>query len=269
MMNPLKWSKRQYLEWLARRARQYWISRELIKEIDPENFLESLKNPDAYYLRAFQDFHRALPEALQVHRAYFLIDFRGFGEDAFHSMWWRLFRRFKPTSFLEIGVYRGQVISIIALLAKLDATRCEVTGISPFSASGDSVSIYRSDLNYLEDTLTHFKHFGLPEPTLVNAYSTDPEALATIASRTWDMIYIDGNHDYDVAVRDWEACSKAVKPGGLVILDDSGLSTCYHPPAFATGGHPGPSRLASEIHPEHFREILQVGHNRVFQKLTA
>jgi hypothetical protein len=37
-------------------------------------------------------------------------------------------------------------------------------------------------------------------------------------------------------------------------------------PAFATGGHPGPSRLASEIDSSLFREILQVGQNRVFQK---
>ena len=57
----------------------------------------------------------------------------------------------------------------------------------------------------------------------------------------------------------------AIKPGGIIILDDSGLSTSYRPPAFATGGHPGPSRLASGIDPGQFQEILQVGHNRVFQ----
>ncbi len=267
-MNPLKWAKGSYIRWNAGRAKQQLISGDLITSADPAKFADSLRDPDSYYCRAFQDFHRTLPAELRAHRAYYRLDRRGFGEDAFHTMWWRLVCEFKPESFLEIGVYRGQVVSLIALLSKLEAIRCEITGISPFSSSGDSVSRYRSDLNYLEDTISHFKHFGLPEPVLVNAYSTDPEALEVIASRSWDMIYIDGNHDYNVVVKDWNACSNAIKPGGIIILDDSGLSTNYQPPAFSTAGHPGPSRLASEIDPKRFKEILQVGHNRVFQHIN-
>ncbi len=267
-MNLLKWIKGQYLKRIADQAVERLKSQELIATIDPANFADSLRDPDAYYRRAFQDFHRTVPAELRAHRAYFKIDRRGFGEDAFHTMWWRLVREFKPESFLEIGVYRGQVVSLIALLSKLEGIGCQTTGISPFSSSGDSVSKYRSDLNYFEDTLSHFKYFGLPEPVLVNAFSTDPEALEVIASRRWDMIYIDGNHDYGVVVKDWEACSNAVKPGGIIILDDSGLTTAYQPPAFSTAGHPGPSRLASEIDPKRFKEILQVGHNRVFQHLS-
>jgi predicted O-methyltransferase YrrM len=122
-------------------------------------------------------------------------------------------------------------------------------------------------VNYLEDTLANFQHFGLPEPALVRAFSTDPEAIQTIAAGEWDCIYIDGNHDYDVARSDWDHCSRALKPGGLIVLDDSGITTEYLPPAFATRGHPGPSQLAEEIVREGtFSEILQVGHNRVFQK---
>lgn len=267
-MNLLKWIKGPYLKRIAAQAVERLKSQELIATIDPVMFADSLSDPDAYYRRAFQDFHRTVPAELRDHRAYYRIDRRGFGEDAFHTMWWRLVREFKPASFLEIGVYRGQVVSLIALLSKLEGIRCEITGISPFSSSGDSVSQYRSDLNYLEDTLNHFKHFGLPQPALVNAYSTDSEALKVIASRPWDMIYIDGNHDYEVVVKDWNACSSAVKPGGIIILDDSGLTTAYQPLAFSTAGHPGPSQLASEIDPKRFKEILQVGHNRVFQRLS-
>ena len=252
----------------SKSQRRALLSRESIASVNPGDFSSSLKNPLSYYERAFQDFHRVVPEQLREHRKYFQTDRRGFGEDAFHTMWWRLIREFKPESFLEIGVYRGQVVSLIALLAKLEGLHCEITGISPFSAAGDSVSIYRKDLNYREDTLTHFRYHQLPEPTLINAYSTDPEALQVIASRSWDMIYIDGNHDYDVVVKDWNACSNAIRPGGIIILDDSGLTTAYHPPAFSTAGHPGPSRLASEIDPKRFKEILQVGHNRVFQHIN-
>ena len=267
-MNPLNWIKGRYLSRIADQAAQRLKSQELISAIDPANFADSLRDPDAYYRRAFQDFHRTVPAELRAHRAYYRLDRRGFGEDAFHTMWWRLVREFRPESFLEIGVYRGQVVSLIALLAKLEKLHCEITGISPFSSAGDSVSIYRKDLNYLEDTLAHFKYHQLAAPTLVNAYSTDPEALQVIASRQWDMIYIDGNHDYDVVVKDWNACSSAVRPGGIIVLDDSGLTTAYRPPPFSTAGHPGPSRLASEVDPKRFKEILQVGHNRVFQHIN-
>ncbi len=72
---------------------------------------------------------------------------------------------------------------------------------------------------------------------------------------------------YEVARQDFENASQGAKPGGLIVLDDSALSTSFRPPEFATGGHPGPSRLAQEIKAKAgFEEILQVGHNRVFLK---
>jgi len=54
---------------------------------------------------------------------------------------------------------------------------------------------------------------------------------------------------------------------GLIVLDDSALETAYRPPFFAKKGLPGPSRLAAEIDKSIFREILMVGHNRVFQRI--
>lgn len=268
-MHPLKYAKGRYVQWCANRARGKLLARDAITSVDPEDFGASLRDPNAYYQRAFQDFHRVLPSELRAHRAYFQAERRGFGEDGFHTMWWRLIRRYRPARFLEIGVYRGQTISLVALIAKLEGLACEVTGISPFTSAGDSVSKYSAEVDYLEDTLAHFRHFNLPEPRLIRAYSTDPDALAVIAAGAWDCMYIDGNHDYDVVRADWTTCSRAVAPGGLIVLDDSGLTTTYKPPAFATGGHPGPSRVAAEIDRSMFQEILQVGHNRVFRRMGA
>jgi hypothetical protein len=191
---------------------------------------------------------------------------RGFGEDAFHAMWWHLLTKFRPESFLEIGVYRGQTISLVSLISKIIGSQCETYGISPFSSAGDSVSTYFEDVDYLQDTKANFEHFSLPHPTLLKAYSTDAEAHALIRSKYWDCVYIDGNHDYEIVKADWQICDEATNQGSIIVLDDSGLHTKYRPPIFATGGHPGPSRLASEIDRSKFREILQVGHNRVFQK---
>jgi len=45
------------------------------------------------------------------------------------------------------------------------------------------------------------------------------------------------------------------------------LGTRYRAPHFASTGIEGPSSLAREIDRKIFEEILQVGHNRVFQRL--
>lgn len=240
-----------------------------IEEISRTDWADSLEQPNEFYLRCFYYFHHRLPAAMREHRAYFEREGRGFGEKAFHVMWFLLFREFQPESFLEIGVFRGQTLSLAALLARKFHAHCFVQGVSPFSPAGDAVSRYRRDVSYHQDTLENFAHFHLPAPSLLKAFSTDEAARKLIASRNWPLIYIDGNHDYEIARQDWELCAAHLQPGGVIVLDDSGLETRYKPMNFATAGHPGPSRLAQEIDRRTFQEILQVGHNRAFQKIVG
>jgi len=232
-----------------------------------EDSERSLSDPTGYYLDCVRYFHSSqFPDELKMHRAYFLEDQRGFGEDAFHVMWWMLFRKLRPNHFLEIGVYRGQTLSLAAMLQRELNITGHVTGISPFTPSGDAVSSYRNDVDYLADTKTNFAHFALAEPDLVRAFSTDSAARERVAQELWDAIYIDGNHDYEVARADWDLCAAHVAPGGIIVLDDSAMDTSYRAPAFATAGHPGPSQVAREVNRNEFHEILRVGHNRVFQR---
>jgi hypothetical protein len=262
---------RKYLGGKLHRLRSEQALREVLaQKADPsslEDWAHSLSDPTNYYLECVRYFHSPhFPDELKRHRQYFLQDQRGFGEDAFHVMWWMLYRKMRPKRFLEIGVYRGQTISLAALLHRTMGIDGYITGISPFSPAGDSVSTYRGNLDYLLDTQSHFRAFDLPAPDLLRAYSTDQTATERISQAAWDAIYIDGNHDYEVAKADWSACSASIKSGGIIVLDDAALGTAYKPPLFATAGHPGPSRLAAEIDATGFREILRVGHNRVFQK---
>lgn len=236
-------------------------------ELDRIHWSESLSNPTRFYEKCHCFYQHNLPADLRAHRDYFTVCSRGFGEDAFHVLWFLLFREIRPRSFLEIGVYRGQTISLIALLARQQNHECSITGISPFSSVGDSVSTYLKTIDYEADTLANFAHFNLPQPRLHRSLSSDESAKALIKSQPWDMVYIDGNHDYDVVAADWELCSQQVQPGGVIVLDDSGLNTTYQAPRFATKGHPGPSQLAAEIDRTRFKEILQVGHNRAFMAL--
>ncbi|HTH62874.1 MAG TPA: class I SAM-dependent methyltransferase [Paraburkholderia sp.] len=224
------------------------------------------KYPDRNALYAYMHHYlwHVAPAEIRDHRSYFSHRRRGFGEDAFHAMWWLLLREYRPRHALEIGVYRGQVTSLMGLIAKLCAFECDVHGISPFSPAADAVSKYLKRVDYLEDTLASNRRFGLSAPQFLKALSTDTIAVEYIRSRAWNVIYVDGNHDYEVALADYKVCRDALAQGGLLVMDDSSLHTDYSPAKFSFAGHPGPSRVVRELAFSELRFLGGVGHNNVF-----
>ena len=213
-------------------------------------------------------FHQMSPLILREHREYFKVNNRGFGEDAFHSMWYLLLREYRPLNCLEIGVYRGQVISLWGLLSKTLDFPCQVYGISPFSSDGDHVSSYLSGIDYETDTIKNNLEFTTQKPELLKAYSTDQASMDLIASKSWDLIYIDGSHDYEVVLADYEVCKKNLASGGILVFDDSSLNTEFSPPLFSFAGHPGPSRVVKDKAMNELKFLGAVGHNTVFQKVN-
>jgi Methyltransferase domain len=213
-------------------------------------------------------FHHLAPAQLRQHRAFFSVQGRGFGEDALHAMWWLLLEEFKPESCLEIGVFRGQVISLWTAIAGIVGYSCDVHGISPFSALSDQVSRYSDAIDYHADVLSFFEHFQLQRPTLVRALSSDPEAIRHISSRKWDLMYIDGGHDYETVVADYRVCTNSLAEGGLLVLDDSSLYTSFRAPSFSFAGHPGPSKVMLDYAMHELTFLGGVGHNNVFSKGT-
>jgi hypothetical protein len=78
-------------------------------------------------------------EFLKTHRDWVEHNSWGYGARAFHYMWYLLLKddvliRHSP-SLLEIGVYKGQVISLWALIAEQLGRPVEITAISPFEGS--------------------------------------------------------------------------------------------------------------------------------------
>lgn len=254
--------------WIGAAQKAWWKRRQPAFMLDLSFTEMAARFPerDAMYAYALHYYAHILPQRLRDHRVYFKRNRRGFGEDTFHAMWWLLLRQFQPRLCLEIGVYRGQVISLWALVAQMLNYPCEIHGISPFSPLGDAVSVYREDVDYLTDTLESFKYLKLPGPTLVRALSTDPLAIEHITSQTWDLIYVDGSHDYEVALADYHVSRDHLALGGLLVMDDSSLGTSYHPPLFAFAGHPGPSQVVAECAMRELKFLGAVGHNNVFQK---
>lgn len=204
------------------------------------------------------------PEWLRAHRRFFSQQNRGFGEDAFHAMWFKLLAQYRPRRCLEIGVYRGQVISLWLLIAEKIGFPVEVHGISPFSAAGDAVSKYIEGLDYHADVLANCARFSSKGPHLLRAYSTEPEAVALINTGGWDLIYIDGSHEEEVVRADYRNCAPNLSPRGMLVFDDASLYTDYRPPRFAIAGHPGPSRVVRDMVANEMVLVVAVGHNNVF-----
>ncbi len=240
--------------------------RELLTDLSFSQAAQKFADRNALHRYMHHYLYHLAPSEILEHRSYYKRERRGFGEDALHAMWWTLLREFRPRLALEIGVYRGQVLSLWGLIAKLEGFTCEIHGISPFSSTGDSVSHYLGHVDYLEDTLASNKLFGLKDPRLVKALSSDVMAVKHIRAHRWDLAYVDGNHDFDAALADYELCRDALAPGGLLVMDDSSLYTSYRPPAFSFAGHPGPSRVVSELAMRELTFLGGVGHNNVFRK---
>jgi len=235
-------------------------------ELKFEEIKIKFKNNSSIYSYFHHFFWNIAPIWLREHREYFKKENRGFGEDAFHAMWYKIFEEFRPQTILEIGVYRGQTISLFSLLAMKFNIPSRLHAISPFTPAGDSVSVYLKNLDYLEDVKKNHFFFNLPLPVIHKGFSTDNEIIDVLSGIKFDLIYIDGNHDYSIAKHDFEIYSKMLNPSGLIVFDDASLYSDFKPPSYASAGHDGPSRVVNEINRKEFREIIAVGHNVVFQK---
>lgn len=221
-------------------------------------------DPNTLYRFLHHYYRYKAPAELRRHREYFRT--RGFGEDAFHAMWYLLFREVQPKVCLEIGVYRGQVITLWGLLGRMFGYEPAVYAVSPFSSAADGVSRYSQTIDYYEDVIANNAVFDLPAPHLVRALSTDAAASAFISSRAFDLAYIDGSHDFDVVLSDYRQCVRSLSPDGLLVLDDAARGSAYRPPAFAFAGHEGPSRVSRDFAQREQELIARAGHNHVFRK---
>jgi hypothetical protein len=230
--------------------------------------VNAFTDSNVLYAYMHHNFRYLCPQIIRDHRSFFKQDERGFGEDAFHAMWWLLLSEFKPKRLLEIGVYRGQIISLWALIVKQLLYSAQIHGISPFNSLGDSVSSYLKTLDYMQDIRESFRYLGLDYPSLLRALSTDQQAIAYIQGNKWDLIYIDGSHEYDIVLSDYRLCRDGLKVGGILVLDDASVGSAFRPPRFSFAGHIGPSRVAREYADKEMQFLGMIGHNNVFRKIS-
>jgi len=206
-----------------------------------------------------------IPKIFRRHREYFSVNQRGFGEDAFHAAWYEVFKEFRPSNCLEIGVYRGQTISLWTMIQKNLDIRGEVWGLTPLNSTGDKVSSYM-DIDYEADIREHFHFFGIGSPNLFRASSISHSAKSFVGTRKWNLVYIDGDHDEAAVSSDLALALENLDTNGIVVLDDSSLHLPYKPDLNSFAGHPGPSKVLLAEAAKSMNHFLTVGHLNFLSK---
>jgi hypothetical protein len=229
---------------------------------------------------------------LSAHRRYIEENNLGFGDAAFHAMWLRLLdnasRRFGTVRTLEIGVFKGQVISLWAVIGKHWNINVHINAISPLT--GHSVPKSRLETlirSYLDPTFREqlrngnfyakddyaeiikrlFERFEVDYDAvkIYQGYSTDQRILDLIADQIFHIVYVDGDHTLKGALHDFKTFGSKVAIGGWLVADDAG---CALPGAAFWKGHKAVSRAAEILPAIGFRNIINVGHNRIYEHVA-
>ena len=112
----------------------------------------------------------------------------------------RLCETYAPLDILEIGTYCG---TSAAHMAAADArNRVTTVDIQP-------------DAKIQADSI------GLPNLTAITADSS--KVLAQLGAQTFDLIYVDGWHDFNQTYGEYVLFRPSLRDGGLMIFDDVGL----------------------------------------------
>ena len=193
----------------------------------------------------------------------------GFGELAFSWSWYLIVKDMPDNfKFLEIGVYKGRVLSLIQLISNLVNKQVNIFGITPLNTSTDKYSKY-DNVDYLAEIKKSFStsNLSFDNTTIIEGLSQDEKTLNEARKyEQYDIIFIDGCHDYEIVCLDIKNYSKMLRPGGYLILDDSSslLKGAYG--KFL--GHNDVGKAVQDIidNDSNFVHLYAVGHNRVWKK---
>lgn len=238
------------------------LSHEAANWVDSEEYAQAIRDRFTGYVDVDYE--------LLAHRLYIEKRAYGMGERCFHWLWKLIVDEMpREFSFLEVGVYKGQVLSLIRLLANRtgrDATIAGVTMLSKFAGITGKFTEYPDEdyLGYITDLHDHFEQ---PQPHLVVGDSTDPRIQERAATKgPYDIVYVDGCHEYDYVCKDLQFYPKLLRLGGLLVVDDS-ANYLKQPWGFFQGiaDVSKAVRTVIETDPQ-WKHLLAVVHNRVWRR---
>jgi cephalosporin hydroxylase len=208
---------------------------------------------------------------LSEHSNYIGLHKMGFGERPFNYLWMCLISQMpQEFKFLEIGIYKGSILCLAKLISDKMSKQAKIYGVSPLNTAGDKYSTYQED-NYLNCIGRLFEDFKLDlnETTIIKGYSTDPDIKNSVKEEgKFDIIYIDGSHNYNDVVSDIELCDEILNVNGFMVLDDAST----HLKLGRLPGFWGHKDVGDAVRDKlesnnKYKHLFACGHNRVFKKL--
>lgn len=206
-------------------------------------------------------------DELNAHRTWVEQHIFGFGERAFPWLWHLVVQELpKNFTFLEIGVFKGQTLSLVKLLADMQGKKVKRYGVTPLSSEGGVwESDYRKDIETIHDQFKLTKDYNILE-----GLSEDPAIIERANKLKLDVLYIDGGHEERHITNDIVEYSHLVKPGGFMVIDDC-CNSFSMPFGYFTGIQAVTSVVDRMLPPaaqsDEWEFVFSVVHNRVYRKI--
>lgn len=132
-------------------------------------------------------------------------------------------------SILEIGAWKGRSSVLLGLGARA-GNQARVFSIDPHTGSPEHKERY-GEVDTLAEWKSNVESAGLTK-TVTPQVMTSKEA-SYLLKRKIGMVFIDGNHNYDMVKLDFETWFPRLMDGGLIAMHD-------------TMGKPGPKKVANK-----------------------
>lgn len=244
---------------------QFWSDREEWHRFVHESFVKYVNETD--YLKEHRDFVEA--------------NVWGLGERSFQWAWKLIVDRVGSDSdffnFMEVGVHRGQITSLIGLLAHKRGKSAHVVGVSEYNGKamglegdflGDTLKIW-SMFAGRKNRESKNKVYFSPVVGDSRENSTVERAKTFSLNGKFDIVYIDGAHDYESVKKDMANYLPMVKTGGFLVMDDS--ANRFRMPWGYFQGIDECSRAVDEVLPpftstNEWSFLTNVMHLRIFQR---
>jgi predicted O-methyltransferase YrrM len=196
----------------------------------------------------------------------------GYGEREFYWMWNLLCKELPNNfKFLEIGVFQGQTTGLMSLLNARYKKNGFIFGLTPLDNTDKHPT-----LNYEERIQLLYAQINLDasDLTLIQGLSTTPSVIEqTKENGPFDVLYIDGGHDYDVVVNDIVQYIPMVKDNGYIVVDDASNDLQIPDGMIRMNwrGIPEVTKAVQDyIYPQtSLKHLFACGHNRIWQKLPT
>jgi hypothetical protein len=204
---------------------------------------------------------------LKKHRDFVEQNAWGFGERSFLWMWDLIIKEMpQKFTFLEIGVFRGAILSLIRIISERQnkvARRYGVTPLSPAEIGWESD--YEADIKRIH------KQFDIAEDyTIIKGDSTDLEVIKQAKGLELDILYIDGCHTTQCVRSDIVHYCPLLKVGGYLVIDDS-ANMFPMPFGYFTGIQTVCDGVDALLPPGtdniDYQHLFNIVHNRVWKKI--